>query len=297
MVPEKRTVNLLKGIAPAFLPLIVFLFWGLFQPDFFSGANMLNTVRSFVPFAALAAGMATAVRAGGPDLSLGSILLLSGTAAAQAVSAGLPFAAGGVLAVVLGAAIGAVNGLLIGRLRFPAVWGTLAVCIAVRMINSLFPRRLPVPELAAYAEALLLPLLIGIPLAALLLLVLIPLKGRERHGLRICVPIYAAAAAFAALGGIYLCARTTGVIMDGGIDYEICLIFLAGGLCLGNAAGRKLLPLPAALLLAFSWCTLMNLLTLYCVSSYWQLVLQILLAAVFALAAFFSNKKKQHSMG
>ena len=254
---------------------------------------MLNIVRTFVPFTALAAGMAIAVRAGGPDLSLGAVLLLSGTAAAQAVSAGLPFAAGGVLAVVLGAA----NGLLIVRLRFPAVWSTLAVCIVVRVINSLFPRRLPVPELAAYAEALFLPLLIGIPLAALLLLVLIPLKGKKRHGLRICVPVYAAAATFAALGGIYLCARNTGVIMAGRIEYEICLIFLAGGLCLGNAAGRKLLPLPAALLLAFSWCTLMNLLTLYCVSSYWQLVLQILLAAVFALAAFFSNKKKQHSMG
>src|SRR4051794_31333937 len=103
------------------------LFLALATDSFFSAANLANVLRQNAFTAILAAGMTFVILTAGIDLSVGSVVGLSGALCAGLLSHGLGLLVSVAAALSLGLAIGLVNGIAITRLRVPAFVVTLAM--------------------------------------------------------------------------------------------------------------------------------------------------------------------------
>ena len=109
----------------------IFCFFSLTQPDFFSRANLENLLTGSSILFVVSIGMTFVVLTGGIDLSVGSLLALSGIILSELfndVEAGAARGAGTCLAAALLG--GAINGVLIGRLGlsfFVVTLGTLSI--------------------------------------------------------------------------------------------------------------------------------------------------------------------------
>ena len=80
----------------------------------------------------LGIGATFVILTGGIDLSVGSILALSGVVAALAVKGGVPVPLGMGLGIVTGALCGAINGVLVTRLKLPPFIATLGMMLVAR---------------------------------------------------------------------------------------------------------------------------------------------------------------------
>ena len=95
--------------------MVLALFFTVASPYFLTGENIVNIlIQSTVPVIA-SVGMTIVIATAGIDLSVGSILALSGIIMAWLMKAGFGVAAGVTLGVLSGAAMGAANGLAIAR--------------------------------------------------------------------------------------------------------------------------------------------------------------------------------------
>lgn len=105
---------------------------GVSTDTFFTSGNLVNVLRQNTFIAILAAGMTFVILTGGIDLSVGSVVALSGVVCAGLLASGL----GVPLAVMAGLAVGVVagmiNGLAVTVLRVPAFVVTLAMMLVVR---------------------------------------------------------------------------------------------------------------------------------------------------------------------
>ena len=112
---------------------------------FFEAGNLTDIVRQVSLIGILALGMTFVILTGGIDLSVGSMLALSTSIVAAALthwspdmSPSLHILAAMALAVVACGAIGAVNGLIVARLRVQPFIVTLAAMIGVRGLAKWF---------------------------------------------------------------------------------------------------------------------------------------------------------------
>src|SRR6195952_430998 len=109
-----------------FLSLIVlFVALSIASPYFLTASNLTSVVRQTAVFNTMALGMTIVIVSGGIDLSVGSILGLSGLVGTMALEAGSPIVLGVLAGIATGTACGFLNGLLVSRLRIPAFVVTL----------------------------------------------------------------------------------------------------------------------------------------------------------------------------
>jgi ribose/xylose/arabinose/galactoside ABC-type transport system permease subunit len=105
--------------------------WAL-TPHFLTVSNLLNIAQQTSINAIVAAGMTFVIISGGIDLSVGSIVALSGVALGTALQAGQPGIVAVVAAVAVGIASGLVNGLLVSFGRLPPFIATLGMMSVAR---------------------------------------------------------------------------------------------------------------------------------------------------------------------
>jgi len=116
--------------ALAFAVLLVTV--AIVSPSFFSGTNLRDLALNNAPVLLVAVGMTMVILVGQIDISVGSQFAVATVLAGWLAKVGLP-AWGWLPALVLiGAAMGALNGVLIGRLRLPSIIVTLAMLVAWR---------------------------------------------------------------------------------------------------------------------------------------------------------------------
>jgi simple sugar transport system permease protein len=117
-----------------------------FQPTFFRVViqdghlygTLVDVLNQGSKVMLLALGMTLVIGTGGVDLSVGSVMAITGALAALLVTTtALPFAAVLVLCVIAGAALGAWNGLLVTRLRIQPIIATLILMVVGRGIAML----------------------------------------------------------------------------------------------------------------------------------------------------------------
>lgn len=105
-------------------------------PGFGSVANLINIALSIAVTGILAVGMTAVILTGGIDLSVGSLVALTGTAAAMAAAAVPRGGAAGIVALVVAIAVGAIAGMLNGSfiayLRVQPFVATLAMLTIAR---------------------------------------------------------------------------------------------------------------------------------------------------------------------
>ncbi len=222
----------LSRALPALVSLVILVvISGVLIPSFLLPERLLVLGQQVAPLALVAFGQTLVVLLGGIDLSVGSVLTLSlvlGAGIAHGDN-GLTFAAIAICLLV-GAIVGLVNGLLIVRLRLPALISTLATASIVEGASWVYTNGAPngsMPDLlqvAANGWWGIVPIA-DVILAVVVVLLLVLFK-RTLFGRRLY-----------ATGANRTAARLTGIRVDRItiVAYVLCGTFAAaGGLLLGG---------------------------------------------------------------
>jgi ribose/xylose/arabinose/galactoside ABC-type transport system permease subunit len=114
----------------AALALVYGLFAALAPETFAGGVNLLTMARQTVVVGITALGMTYVILLGGIDLSVGSAVALTSVVVARALQSGLGPVAAAFTGIAVSAAFGAINGILVARLRitpFIVTLGTMSL--------------------------------------------------------------------------------------------------------------------------------------------------------------------------
>ena len=149
--------------------------FGFFNPVFLSAGNLSNILLQSTPVTIAAIGMTFVILAGGIDLSVGSIVALSGIVFGLSMRSGMPLTIGVALCLFTGLACGGVNGIVVTKARVPSFIATLGMMSAARGISLMLTEGRSISDfphtLLAFANGSLL----GVPYPPLLLTLLIAL--------------------------------------------------------------------------------------------------------------------------
>ena len=122
----KREISAL--IAFAVLLLVV----GIFAPSFFAVGNITDLIVNNAPILLIAIGMTFVILLGEIDISVGSQFAVASVLAGILAKTGLPIPLLFIAIILIGMALGAINGILIGWFRLPSIIVTLAMLVAWR---------------------------------------------------------------------------------------------------------------------------------------------------------------------
>lgn len=125
------TVRGMGAALTAFVGLIIiYVAFGLIQPQVFSMRNILNLLRSMSKYLLIGVGQSYLLITGNIDLSIGSVVAMSAMISATMMSSGVIVPVAILVALVCCLAVGVVNGVLVGKFRLPpfiATMGTMFV--------------------------------------------------------------------------------------------------------------------------------------------------------------------------
>jgi ribose transport system permease protein len=261
------------------VPSILLLVLGIVvvaRPVFLSPQNLSNIALQASILALVAAGMTPLIVSGQIDLSVGSVMALSGVLAALGVAAGIPAPLAAFVAVVSGVIVGAGNGLIVSFLKVPSFIATLAAMGIARGAALILSEGRPIASVGATAESLGSGTAMGVP-APILLAVAVcavahlllqwtkiglhvrALGGSPRAAWVAGLPIarlqvitFAASGAAAALGGIVLSGRLGSAqpIVGAGYELDAITAVVVGGGSLAGGRGTVLGTAAAVLLLS-----------------------------------------------
>ncbi|MGI4747772.1 MAG: ABC transporter permease [Janthinobacterium lividum] len=129
---EKQKDLIQKFAAFGGLVILVIVF-SITSTAFFTVGNALTVALQVTSIAILGIGATCVIITGGIDLSVGSILALSGVVAALAVkNGGFPVWLGMLAGIVVGTLCGFINGVAVTRLRLPPFIATLGMMMVAR---------------------------------------------------------------------------------------------------------------------------------------------------------------------
>ena len=134
------------GIIIALLAMYIFLvIFPTTRTTFLTPNNMFNILRQNASNLFLATGMTMVIILGGIELSVGSVIALSGCVAAGCVvNLGLPEAVGFLAAILVGAIVGMFNGLVICKTDIPPFIVTLASMNIAKGIALVYTQGAPI---------------------------------------------------------------------------------------------------------------------------------------------------------
>lgn len=287
------------------------------SPNFFTVNNLFNILQQTSVNAIMAVGMTLVILTSGIDLSVGSLLALTGAVAASIVGIEVNALVAVAAALALGAAIGAVTGVIVARGRVQAFIATLVMMLMLLLrgvtmvytngspINTGFSDNADLFGWFGIGRPLGIPTPVWIMaivfLAAWYMLhhtrlgrYIYALGGNEAatrlSGIsvnKVKIIVYALCGMLASLAGIIEVARLSSAQPTAGTGYELDAIaaVVLGGTSLAGGKGRIVGTLIGALILGF----LNNGLNLLGVSSYYQMIVK---AVVILLAVLVDNKKQ-----
>jgi ribose transport system permease protein len=110
---------------------------------FIQPANLRNVLLQMSMDGIVACGLTLVILLGGLDLSVGAVTALSGVLFVTGLTLGIVFA--GLLALLAGAGVGFLNGLLIGKIKLNSLIVTLGTMAAVQGVAFWLSRGNPIP--------------------------------------------------------------------------------------------------------------------------------------------------------
>jgi ribose/xylose/arabinose/galactoside ABC-type transport system permease subunit len=138
------------------------LLW-ILTPHFLTVSNLLNVLEQTAINAVIAAGMTFVIISGGIDLSVGSLVALSGVVLGTLLHAGVPMAVAIAAALGVGFLFGVLNGLAITWGRLPPFIATLGMMSVARGCALLFTDGRPVSGFDAGFRNLATSRIAGVP--------------------------------------------------------------------------------------------------------------------------------------
>jgi ribose transport system permease protein len=115
------------GVRSLFLVVLAFVIaYGVLFPGLFTGSGFAKFTQSWFPLALVAMAQAILMLTGGISLSIGATVSLGAVISATVMAGPLGVAGGAAAVAVAGLGIGAATGLIVVKLRLPAIVVTLA---------------------------------------------------------------------------------------------------------------------------------------------------------------------------
>lgn len=292
------------------LAFIVLVLIGAWVSDvFFTQVNISNLLRQIVANGLISLGMLIVIVTGGIDLSVGSVVALAGIVYAgmtDQVGIGLAIS----IALVVGAAVGLVNGFLVAHFKLQSFIVTLASMGAVRGLVFVYSESPLIPQNPAFRD-LGASFLGPVSVATIIMLACyglvwffinrttigratIAIGGNEEavrlagiNVKRTLIVAYVLSGLFSALAGVILVSRLGIAQPSLGVGYEldaIAAVVIGGGI-LGGGGGGVIGTFFGVLTLGL----INNLLNLLNVQTYYQ---QIIKGVVIVVAVLARAKEK-----
>ena len=279
----------------------------LLSNKFLTIENGWNVLRQISVNVCISVGMTLVVLTAGIDLSVGSVLALSGAVAAGLLKSGIAWPAHDlfigftllgtiVSALFVGSALGFFNGWMITKFKVPPFVATLAMLTIARGLTMLWTKGYPISSLGPKFDyigsgwLLGIPVLVWISAITVALAVLLVKKtpfgryiyaigGNEQaarlsgiHINRVKIIVYTIGGILAAVGGIMVTSRLDSAQPNAGSSYELDSIaaVVIGGTSLSGGRGTIMGTVLGAIIIG----VLNNGLVLLDVSPFWQQVIK-----------------------
>ena len=246
----------------------------LASDSFLTSDNMANLSRQWAVYGIIAIGELLVILTRGIDLSVGSVVGLTGAVAAQLLFMGFPIPLAVLCAVVVGAAIGTVNGLLVAYAKLPPFIVTLGMMGAARGLVLVITNANTIQPLPDGFSSIANDELFGVPnllWSTVVVIIVIgfllrrTVFGRYVYAVgsnaesarlsgvpvpRTLVTVYAMSGLLAGLGGVLLASRLDAGVPTMGETYELDAIAacVIGGASLFGAKGSALGAATGALI-------------------------------------------------
>ncbi|MBY3298878.1 ABC transporter permease [Rhizobium laguerreae] len=278
---------------------------------FADATNISNVLRQTSMLGIVAIGMSIVVLTGGIDLSVGAVVALA-TVLVAGIANTHPPILGINLALIAGAAVGFINGILIAGLRLQPIIVTVSTMAVVRGLAMWLSDSRPIfgtlpKEFFQLAEGLIAGIPVPVIIFAILAVTTMLFLGNTRtgraiyqiggneeaavlNGIRVGVTeviAYTLCGTFAAVAGIILTARMqSGDAVRTGMGWELDAIaaVAVGGISLTGGRGHLVGAICGVLIIGF----LANAFNLMGINPYWQ---RIVIGLVLAVAVIAYNER------
>ncbi len=310
---KSNTQSFLQKIGPFIGLLLIVAIISIMSPSFLTLNNLLNVLRQVSINALIAFGMTFVILTGGIDLSVGSILALTGAVSAGLMAGGMDPLLAMLLGLLLGAILGAINGLIIAKGKVAPFIATLATMTIYRGLTLVYTEGKPISGLGDSMAFQMLGkgYFFGIPVPVVTMIIAFGVLyfilkkttfGRRVYAVggneeasrlsgisvdRIKIYVYALTGALAALASLILTSRLNSAQPTAGTMFELDAIaaVVLGGTSLTGGRGWIVGTIIGALIIG----VLNNGLNLIGVSSFFQ---QVVKGAVILIAVLLDRKKE-----
>ena len=312
---KDKIVNLALSNGILICIIILIIVTGIIKPEFFAWSNMINILRQISVNGIVACGMTVCIMSGCYDLSVGSIVSMTGVFAILAINAGV----NDILCILIGLGIGIIAGVFNGSLiaaingrggeAFIITYGTQTVLAAIALFPSkglFIAGRVPdgLFKLMGLNNA---PIYIFLAVALILHFVI----SKTQYGRKLCfignnmdaakmsgirvkfnrITYYALSGLLAGLAGIVLCSRVTSSNPTAGTGYEMNAIaaVVVGGNSASGGSGSILRTVIGAIVIG----VMGNALNLLGFSTNYQLIVKGVLIVLAVALDIISKKIKK----
>lgn len=303
----KRYAAILAKFQSLIALFILCLALTLLTDKFLTVDNAWNVLRQISVNICIATGMTLVVLTAGIDLSVGSLLAISGAVAAGLLKNGLQFPSANlyvgftllgsvIAALMVGSGLGFFNGWTITKFKVPPFVATLAMLTIARGLTFLWTKGFPISNLGADFDHIGMGWFLGIPLPVWISSIIVAMAvfltrqtrlGRYIYAIggnenaarlsgvsisKVKIAVYTIAGALAAVGGVMVTSRLDSAQPNAGISYELDAIaaVVIGGTSLSGGKGSILGTVLGAIIIG----VLNNGLVLLDVSPFWQQVVK-----------------------
>ncbi|WAX70796.1 ribose ABC transporter permease [Gallibacterium anatis] len=287
------------------------------SPNFFTIDNLLNILRQTSVNAIIAVGMTFVILTAGIDLSVGSILALTGAVAASLVNMELSIFVVIPLVLLFGTLLGGISGVIVAKGKVQAFIATLVTMTLLRGVTMVYtdgrPISLGFSDVADQFSFLGTGYLLGIPFPIWLMAIIFIVAwyllkhtpiGRYIYALggneaatslsginvdKVKIFAYAVSGLLATVAGLIVTSRLSSAQPTAGVSYELDAIaaVVVGGTSLMGGKGRITGTLIGALIIGF----LNNALNLLDISSYYQMIAKSIVILLAVLTDHFCSRK------
>ncbi len=284
------------------------------SPNFLTQDNIMNVLRQISTNMYLASAMTMVLIAGGIDLSVGSIIAVSGVVAGTLVTDGVPIPLVILICLLLGALCGTVSGAIISTTTLPPFIVTFSMMSILRGITYVYTGGTTVRIDDRNYINLGTGYLFGIPLPVIYLLVVLVIvfiilnktrlgrhiyaiggnqKAAEFSGIRVRrvrMFVYIFSGIMGSLAGMVLSARSYSgnPVAGNGAEMDAIAAVVLGGASMAGGYGYIGGTMIGALIIGL----LNNGLNLMRIDSYWQIILKGIVILVAVYVDYVKNLKK-----
>lgn len=298
--------------------LVLVIVVSILNPNFFGYDNLMNILRQTSVNAIIAVGMTFVILIAGIDLSVGSVLALTGAFAASMIGLDTSVFIVVPLVLISGVFLGALSGVIVAKGHVQAFIATLVTMTLLRGFTMVYTDGRPISTGFSHNADLFSWIgsgyLFNVPVPIWIMAVVFLVAwyilhhttiGRHIYALggneaatklsginvtKIKLFVFAVSGFLSALAGLIVTSRLSSAQPTAGVSYELDAIaaVVVGGTSLMGGKGRVMGTLIGALIIGF----LNNALNILDVSSYYQMIAKALVILAAVLADNYLGKRK-----